>query len=202
MTKAELRHQFRARRRQVSEVEALGLNQRLTEQFFRKIDLTAVRVLHTFLSSERLREVDTFSLLRQLHSSFPNIQLVVPRTDFETGQLQHVAWTPDTPLTVNSFGLPEPVNGQPVDPKRVDLILIPLLAYDIYGNRVGYGGGFYDRFLTECRPDAGKLGLSWFSPVEKITDTQPSDVPLDACLTPEKIYTFADHALPFLPQVE
>ncbi|MCY7352954.1 MAG: 5-formyltetrahydrofolate cyclo-ligase [Cytophagaceae bacterium] len=198
MTKAELRVEFRARRRQVSETEVEQLNQRLTDRFFREIDLTSVRVLHSFLSSERLREVDTFSLLRQLHASFPNIQIVVPRTDFETGQLEPVAWTPNTPLTINSFSLPEPGSGPGIDPRRIDLVLIPLLAFDTHGHRVGYGGGFYDRFLAQCHPNVGKLGLSWFGPVEKITDTRALDVPLDACLTPEKIYHFAAGTLPFL----
>jgi len=191
MTKTELRRHFRQRRRAVSEGEAATLNAALTARFFAEINLADVRFLHAFLSAERLREVDTFPLLRRLHDEFPKIQLVVPKTDFATGQLAHLTWQPGEPLIPNAYGLPEPTGGEVVVASTLDLILVPLLAFDRRGQRVGYGGGFYDRFLAQCRPDALKLGLSWFDPVDEISDAGARDVPLDACLTPSARYRFA-----------
>lgn len=201
MTKAELRRAFRQRRRTVSEAEAAALNQALTDRFFAEIDLTSVRVLHAFLTAERLREVDTFPLVGRLHAEFPRVRTVVPKTDFATGELMHLVWQPGEPLVPNAHGLPEPTGGEVVSPEKFDLILVPLLAFDRRGQRVGYGGGFYDRFLVQCRPEALKLGLSWFDPVDEISDTNAFDVPLDACLTPGFLHRFATRSLPFLAPI-
>jgi len=72
---------------------------------------------------------------------------------------------------------------------KPDLVILPLLAYDYQGNRVGYGKGYYDRFLAQI-PNIPKIGLSFFKPVEQISDIQIWDVTLDYCITPETIYSF------------
>jgi len=64
------------------------------------------------------------------------------------------------------------------------------LAFDEKGNRIGYGKGFYDRFLNECKKDVIKVGLSFFEATTTIEDTNANDIPLDFCVTPEKIYRF------------
>lgn len=202
MLKTDLRRQFRQHRRAVSDEEAAALNQALTERFFAEINLADVRVLHAFLTAERLREVGTFPLLQRLHTDFPGIRLVVPKTEFETGELTHLTWQPGEPLRPNAHGLPEPTGGEIVFPEKMDLILVPLLAFDRRGQRVGYGGGFYDRFLAQCRPDALKLGLSWFDPVDEISDADARDVPLDACLTPNALHRFAETSRWFSPGAE
>jgi 5-formyltetrahydrofolate cyclo-ligase len=70
------------------------------------------------------------------------------------------------------------------------MVLIPLLAFDQTGQRVGYGKGYYDRFLANCRPDCIKTGLSFFPAEDKITDTNTFDIAMDFCITPDKIYEF------------
>ena len=72
----------------------------------------------------------------------------------------------------------------------LDVIFVPLLGFDIAGNRLGYGGGYYDRFLAECRPDAKKIGLSFFGNITEITNIEETDIPIDGCVTPEQYYTF------------
>jgi 5-formyltetrahydrofolate cyclo-ligase len=67
---------------------------------------------------------------------------------------------------------------------------VPLLAYDKHGNRVGYGKGFYDNFLSKCKPETIKIGLSFFPPEDKIDDVSENDVNLDFCVTPEGIISF------------
>nr|MCU0396414.1 5-formyltetrahydrofolate cyclo-ligase [Chitinophagaceae bacterium] len=91
---------------------------------------------------------------------------------------------------LSSFGVEEPLTGKPVDPGMIDLVFVPLLAFDKKGYRVGYGKGYYDRFLKRCRPDVMTLGLSLFPPVEAIGDLHTNDVPLKYCITPHKIYAF------------
>ena len=202
MTKTDLRREFRQRRRAISPIEAATLNGALMERVFANIRLTDVRFLHAFLTAEHLREVDTFPLLHRLHAEFPGIQLIVPKTDFATGALTHATWQPGDPLLPNAYGLPEPVGGDEISPLTLDLILVPLLAFDRRGQRVGYGGGFYDRFLAQCRPDALKLGLSWFEPVGEISDANAHDVPLDACLTPHVFHRFVETSRFFEPVTE
>lgn len=104
--------------------------------------------------------------------------------------LMHILWEEDTPLAMNSWGITEPEYGEEVLPEQLDMILIPLLVFDRKGNRIGYGKGFYDRFLAKCRHDAIKVGLSCFEPAEEISDVDQYDVPLDLCITPGKIWYF------------
>ena len=66
----------------------------------------------------------------------------------------------------NKYGIPEPVGGTEMMPAEIELIIVPLLVFDINGNRVGYGKGYYDRFLKSCSENALKVGVSFFEPVE------------------------------------
>jgi 5-formyltetrahydrofolate cyclo-ligase len=70
------------------------------------------------------------------------------------------------------------------------VVFVPLLAFDKQGNRVGYGKGFYDRFLANCKPETIKIGLSFFEVENEIADVFNNDIELDYCVTPNKIYTF------------
>jgi 5-formyltetrahydrofolate cyclo-ligase len=101
-----------------------------------------------------------------------------------------VLFSDEDELVKNDFGVREPIGGELV-PLRMDRPGAGAsLAFDEKGFRVGYGMGFYDKFLAECRPDAICLGLSFFDPVESISDTHGFDVPLTACVTPYRIYEF------------
>ena len=70
------------------------------------------------------------------------------------------------------------------------MVILPLLAFDQQGYRVGYGKGFYDKFLSGCREDCLKVGFSYFEPIETIDDCNEFDVPLDLCITPQNVYVF------------
>jgi 5-formyltetrahydrofolate cyclo-ligase len=73
---------------------------------------------------------------------------------------------------------------------ELDMIFVPLLAFDTRGYRVGYGKGFYDKYLAGCSNDCIKVGFSYFGPVSSIDDHHEFDVPLDLCITPQNIYVF------------
>ncbi len=70
------------------------------------------------------------------------------------------------------------------------MVFVPLLAFDEKGHRVGYGKGFYDKFLSECKPEVLKIGLSFFESETLISDVLTTDIQLDLCVTPSKIYNF------------
>jgi 5-formyltetrahydrofolate cyclo-ligase len=95
-----------------------------------------------------------------------------------------------TVLVKNKQHIPEPLYGENIDPLLIDAVIIPLLAFDKLGHRVGYGAGFYDRFLERCKPDVLKIGVSLFEPIDKILDTHHQDIRLTHCITPKQIYFF------------
>jgi 5-formyltetrahydrofolate cyclo-ligase len=82
------------------------------------------------------------------------------------------------------------VDGLEVPVSKIDVVFVPLLAFDKNGNRVGYGKGFYDNFLAKCREDVIKIGLSFFEPEEIIDDVFKTDIRLDYCVTPFGINNF------------
>jgi 5-formyltetrahydrofolate cyclo-ligase len=102
----------------------------------------------------------------------------------------HYLLTDNTKLTISEYGIPEPVEGIEVPSNKADVVFVPLLAFDTKGHRVGYGKGFYDRFLMECKPDVIKIGLSFFEAEEELIAVNPTDVALDFCVTPKKVYAF------------
>ena len=99
--------------------------------------------------------------------------------------------TDQTVIKVNTYGIPEPEGNQfEVSPKDIDVVFVPLLAIDKNGNRVGYGKGFYDRFLSQCRPDIVKVGVSLFEPTDLEIPKDPSDVSMNQLVTPSGIISF------------
>ena len=93
-------------------------------------------------------------------------------------------------LEENEYGIPEPINGIQINSEIIDVVFVPLLAYDSKGNRVGYGKGFYDKFLQILDSKTIKIGLSFFPPEELIKNIDEKDIKLDYCVSPEKIFNF------------
>ncbi|MFC5410656.1 5-formyltetrahydrofolate cyclo-ligase [Larkinella bovis] len=191
MTKAELRAEFRQKRRMLPQAEWQTRCEAITERFFGIFSPKPDFVLSTFLPIENQQEVDTWLIVRRLWRDFPAVRVAAPVTDLVAGTLEHYAIAPATAFTKSRYGIPEPHSLSRIQPSSFDLVLVPLLAFDQTGQRVGYGGGFYDRFLAECRPDCLKLGLSLFDPVDRIADVFEGDIPLDGCLTPSRSWTFS-----------
>ena len=104
--------------------------------------------------------------------------------------MTHFLLTDNTKIKKNDYGIPEPVDGLEVPTAKIDVVFVPLLAYDKTGHRVGYGKGFYDIFLKECKPDVIKVGLSYFDPEDSIADIAENDIRLNFCVTPDGIFEF------------
>jgi 5-formyltetrahydrofolate cyclo-ligase len=143
---------------------------------------------HIFLTIDSLKEIATEPLLSILSGKDKHI--VVSKSNFETRALSHILLQDNTLLKINSWNIPEPENGIAISTEQIEVVFIPLLAFDLRGNRVGYGKGFYDDFLNNCSKDTLKIGLSFFEAEANIADVEPHDIPLDYCVTPTKIYTF------------
>jgi 5-formyltetrahydrofolate cyclo-ligase len=90
----------------------------------------------------------------------------------------------------NKYNILEPIGNYVLQPDQVDLVFVPLLAFDRLGYRVGYGKGYYDRYLRRCRKDVITIGFSYFEPIDTIRDIDQFDVPLKYCITPSRLYEF------------
>lgn len=143
---------------------------------------------HLFLPIVELNEVNTEFTLQILMGK--DKEIVISKTDFDNRKMVHFLLTENTKIRKNEYNIPEPVDGIEVPSDKIDVVFVPLLAFDKKGNRVGYGKGFYDNFLNECRADVIKIGLSFFEAEEEIDDVFESDIPLDFCVTPNGIYRF------------
>lgn len=145
-------------------------------------------VFHVFLSIERLKEVDTESILTLLMAK--DKKIVVSRTDFEKREMIHYAVNENTKFKKSEWGICEPIEGELVKSTEIEVVFVPLLACDFKGNRVGYGKGFYDRFLLNCSEKAIFIGLSFYEPIVEEILSEPTDVKLHRVVTPNKIFDF------------
>ena len=178
-TKAFLRKIYLEKRLKLSPEEVLERSKLLLEQF-QRLDFSDKTYFHIFLPILSRNEVNTWFFVEYLHSLGKKV--VVSQSDIQKGTMNHFVVTAETQFQENAWGIPEPVHAESIDVQKIEVVIVPLLVSDKQMNRVGYGKGFYDKFLSECRLGVLKIGLSFFSPIDKIQDTTPLDIPLDKVL--------------------
>lgn len=187
MTKKELRQKYKALRKQLTDYEVEEYSLEIANQLIH-LDIWNHNFYHLFLPIESQHEVDTEFILQVLAGKDKDV--VVSKSNFETREMTHFLLTDNTKIKKNEYDIPEPVDGLEVPVSKIDVVFVPLLAYDVNGNRVGYGKGFYDKFLSECQPNVLKIGLSFFEAEELISDVLPTDIQLDICVSPTTVYNF------------
>ena len=190
MDKAIVRKLFLEKRQKLTRSEYWILTDALMDQV-KLFNWSEYRMVHVFMPISKKNEVDTFSILNYFKENFPDLKIAVPRTDFKNLLMENVLYDHEyTILGRNKFDIPEPIHGKIIPADEIDLVFVPLLAFDMKGNRAGYGKGFYDRFLMTCKPDVKKIGLSYFDPVEEIDDLNEFDIKMDSCICSNKIWEF------------
>ena len=187
MTKTELRKKYKALRNNLSFDVIDKLSITIANKII-ELPIWDYSFYHIFLAIEEQKEVNTDYILSILSGKDKHI--LVSKSDFETGTMTHFLLTDSTKIKKNPYNIPEPVDGIEIPSNKIDVVFIPLLAFETQGNRVGYGKGFYDRFLTNCNPETIKIGLSFFEAEAEITNVFKSDIKLDYCVTPEGVYKF------------
>ena len=192
MNKSALRKLYLKKRKALSSEEIEAKSQQICNLFFQEIDLNATQSLHIFLPIKKQNEINTFLIIRKLQEEYPKINIVVSRSNFDSFEMQHFILEEEN-LTENKWGIlePSPESRREVQPEQLDVIIIPLLCFDKQGNRVGYGKGFYDRFLQKCSSKALKVGFCLEESIELIEDLNEFDVKIDVCITPNKVWKFS-----------
>lgn len=187
----QLRLQVRERRRILSPAAQQQAALKLAELFCQNSQFMAKQHFALYLSNDG--ELDTTALIHRLWQAGKQTYLPVLHP-FSAGYLLFLEYTADTPLYANRFGIPQPETLchkiKPV--AELDMILTPLVAFDQSGNRLGMGGGFYDRTLAQL-PDTHNVsvaGLAHQCQQIPCIPVEAWDQPMPIIITPERIWYF------------
>ena len=187
ITKAEARNILFQKRAALNDAECMKLDDLLLIQL-QRIDWSTTAILASFYPLANKNEPNTLLFEKYIKTLYPFIRFCYPIIQPE--QLQMEFFFETETLQLNAYGIQEPLPFNQVSPESIDTILVPLLGFDQKGHRVGYGKGYYDRYLAKANKDLQRIGVSYFEPMDNFTDTSEFDVPLSSCITPWNTYAF------------
>lgn len=190
--KEKLRKLYKAKRLQIPDELIASYDERILRQL-QELPIGNSSAVHVYLPIRKWKEFSTFPYIDWLRSQRSDLSIVISKVELHTGNLEHYLFDQDVTVSVNLWGIPEPVDSgtlKKVDPLSIDYVIVPLLVCDAWGNRIGYGKGFYDRFLLQCRVDVHKIGVSYFPAVQQLIKADPWDIPLDMLICPEGTVEF------------
>ena len=188
MNKAALRKKYKQKRAEITASEKSRLEDLILIQF-QRLDIFISALIMTYAPIERMNEFDPQLITDYCFFKNPEQVLFYPVIHPTAADMVSIVVNDSTEFEVNSFGIPQPTSSMPMIPGEIEMVFVPLLAYDERGHRVGYGKGYYDRFLKQCSK-AVKIGFSFFEPEPPIEDVNENDVKLDYCVSPYGIHNF------------
>ena len=174
----------------MSESDRIEMSMQICKRFFSGFEIRKARFFHLYIAMEDAGEVHTSFIFDELWKNHLLAKTAAPRINTEKNELEHLPVDRDTRFVSNKWGVSEPGGNDLVSEDTFDYVIVTLLCFDDRGHRVGYGKGYYDRFLAKCRPDCRKIGVSYFEPIGEISDIHEQDVKLDFCITPQQIFDF------------
>jgi 5-formyltetrahydrofolate cyclo-ligase len=189
MLKTDARKLYREKRQALSASERVKLDDLLLIQLH-TVQLPFITFLLSYWPMDNSSEPNTHLFSDYIEFQNPELITCYPKANFSDGIIDALQTNDDTRFRKNKFNIYEPEDGERVNPAGIDMIFVPLLAFDKNGYRLGYGKGFYDRYLPQCRSECLKIGFSYFEPLDRIEDNHQFDVPLDLCVTPTTVYVF------------
>lgn len=185
--KNKLRKKYESKRNELTQDQIEELSLEIANRSL-QLPIWDLEYYHLFLSILEKKEINTEFILHILQGKDKNV--ILSKSNFSTRKLQNFLLTDNTVIKKNKWNIPEPVDGIEISSEKIDVVFVPLLAFDLNGHRLGYGKGFYDIFLASCRPDVIKVGVSIFEAENLIPELEISDIALDYCVTPKKTYIF------------
>lgn len=178
-----MRNLFLRLRNQIPEEEHRKRSDVITQRLKGSPAYNQAKYVHCYVSINKRKEVNTHPLIQEMLSG--DKQAVVPVTDFNSGTLTHFELDSYDDLNTNKWGVPEPESGKEIAAGQFDLIVVPMVAGDPQCNRLGYGKGFYDRFLSQV--NCPKIGLLYECCLAEHIPTEEFDVKLDQILTEDRV---------------
>lgn len=175
MNKQELRRAIRERKRAMTEEEIVERSNALAEKFYNSPAYQAASTIYGYLPYNQ--EVRTVPMLQRALDEGKRV--AVPKVYGE--EMRFIYLEDLTQVSRGYAGIPEPIADAPVAEDPRALVLMPGLAFDPQGHRIGYGGGFYDRFLAQ-EPHHPTLALCYEFQMQAHLDTEEFDIPVDTVL--------------------
>jgi len=185
MNKIEARKKYLDLRKKLDNVQIISKSISISNNL-QDLPIWEHNFYHIYLPIKEKNEVDTMPIINILNNKKKKV--LIPRSDFNNTTMKSFLLNDNTVLKKSNYGITEPINNEEFL-GRIDVIFIPLVAYDLIGNRVGYGKGFYDKFLRNQNNKILRVGLSFFNP-EKRIKIDEHDENLDFCVTPNRIFSF------------
>ena len=191
MKKEDIRTLYKEKRATLSLQSKAKMDDLLLIQF-QKAAIDIPSLIMTYSPIKNLNEFDPQTITDYCYFKNPGQQLFYPVMveGKKHPQIMSVIVDDETIFKINKYGIEEPIDGINMFQTEIYMVIVPLLCFDKKGNRVGYGKGYYDRFLKHCRKDCLKIGFSYFEPVDQVDDINKFDVKLNFGITPETIYQF------------
>jgi 5-formyltetrahydrofolate cyclo-ligase len=187
--KSVIRAYFKEWRNQLSGIELQEASQKIAALVEEFCDCHMhIDHFHIFFPIKRLREIDTYLIRAILESR--NKVIYTARLNPISTEMETVLIEKQTEFEPDRYGIPVPKILKLVSPKSLQVVFTPLLGVDMFGNRIGYGKGHYDRFFEKLDHKVLKIGLSVFEPI-KMIPKESFDIPLDYCITPKNIFSFS-----------
>lgn len=178
--KKKFRKQCLRYRQQLTSEKYQKHSGQIIANLLKEVNLDKYDTIHCYAAITKNREVNTFPLLKNLIDDGKRV--VLPVSDFEHVEMNNILLHSVNELQENNWGIPEPKSGPEVEDSTIDLAIIPMVGADKNCNRIGYGRGFYDRFLKNF--NAPKVGLCYRQCViSEVLNTNYHDVPLDMVVT-------------------
>ena len=187
MLKKELRKKYKDLRNLLSSQEIDKLSLQCFKNLLDNIQL-AGKNIGVFLPIEHAKEPNIFLFLNEFN--LLQTQIYAPISNQETFEMDFYRILSKQDLSIGAFRIPEPTKTQKIAPIDLDVILLPLLAFDRSGHRIGYGKGFYDRYLNRTKKELIKIGISLFDNFDTFDDVDSFDVPMTYCSTPQRFIDF------------
>ncbi|WP_185867051.1 5-formyltetrahydrofolate cyclo-ligase [Blattabacterium cuenoti] len=188
MNKKKLRKKYFSMRKSISQNEIIKMSYEIFFQLKKILFIWNKTYYHIFLPIRKYKEVNTFIIINFLLKIEKCV--TVPCTNFYKLSIDNCLFHENTILIKKKYGILEPMHKHRISISLIEVIFIPLLAFDLKGYRIGYGKGFYDRFIPLCKENTIKIGLSFFYPIKRIENIHKKDLLIDIGITPNHIFFF------------
>ncbi|MTI80283.1 MAG: 5-formyltetrahydrofolate cyclo-ligase [Firmicutes bacterium] len=159
MSKIEIRKKVSMQRKILGNEERLLLSERIYKNLTGIEDFNKAQTIMTYVAFNN--EVSTWKLMKEALATGKKV--AVPYVTKYNTITTSLINNPDSDLILGSYGIlePKPSEIKPLNPIEIDMVIVPGIVFDKHGNRVGYGGGYYDRFLPHCRTNSIFIALCY-----------------------------------------